>query len=152
VAKHQLFISRDINRAFPVRSEAGQFKVTRTLVINWKGTWEPRDQPDLFLVVAPGDELEIVLSGEQQEAGSLWFTDRLNPVRSLLLPLPEDQPQRGHWERVDIKSGSVLLQVNPAIARDAGESRYDLRLTALGQLPVPIVGQGQAGTLTASKP
>lgn len=151
MAKHQLFINRDISRAFPVRSEAGQFKVTRTLVVNWKGTWEPRDQPDTCLVVAPGDELEIVLSGEQQEASSLWLTNRVNPLRSLLLPMPDNQRQND-WERVDIKSGSEILQVNPAISRDAGESRYDLRITALGQRPMPIVGQGYAGTLTASKP
>ena len=126
--------------------------MTRTLVVNWKGTWEPRDQPDVCLVVAPGDELEVVLSGEPPEASSLWLASRVNPLRSLLLPMPDNQRQDGDWERVDIKSGSVTLQVNPAISRDAGESRYDLRITALGQRPIPIVGQGQAGTLSASKP
>jgi hypothetical protein len=151
VAKHQLIISRDIKRPPVVRSEGGQFKATRMLVINWKGTWEPRDQPDLYLVVAPGDELEIVLADEQQQGGSLWLFNRVNPLRSLLLPMPESQRQ-DRWERVDIQKGSVILTVNQAIAQDSGESRYDLRVSALGEMPPPIVGQGQPGTLTASKP
>jgi len=148
VAKHQLSISKDINGSYPVRSEAGQFKVTRTLVVNWKGKWEPDDRPELYLVVAPGDELEVVLSSEKHPGGSLWLFKRVHP---LLLPTQETQHQDA-WERVDIESGSRVLQVNHTLARDSGESRYDLRISALGQRPLPIVGQGQAGSLTASKP
>ncbi|OJT18179.1 hypothetical protein BO221_42620 [Archangium sp. Cb G35] len=151
MAKHQLIISKDINGNFPVRSEEGQLKTTRTLVVNWKRTWEPRDRADLFLVVAPGDELEVVLAEEQREGGSLWLYNRVNPLRSLLVPLPEG-PHRDGVMRVDLQKGSVILTVDPAIARDAGESRYDLRISALGGVPAPFVGQGQAGTLTASKP
>ena len=151
MAKHQLFISRDTSRSFPVRSVGGRFEVTRKLVVNWKGTWAPKDKPDEYLLVAPGDELEVVLSGEKQEASSLWLTNDENPLPSLLLPMPDNQRQ-GDWERVDIKSGSVILQVNPAISRDAGESRYSLRITELGKRPIPIVGQGYAGNITASKP
>ncbi|WNG56457.1 hypothetical protein F0U59_18090 [Archangium gephyra] len=149
MAKHQLIISRDFKKPAVVRSEGGQLKATRMLVVNWKGTWAPRDQPDLYLVVAPGDELEIVLGDEQQEASSLWLFNRVNPLRSLLLL---ESQRQDPWERVDIQKGSVILTVNQAIAKDSGESRYDLRVTALGQKPPPIVGQGQAGTLTASKP
>ncbi|HEX5749732.1 MAG TPA: hypothetical protein VFZ09_26105 [Archangium sp.] len=151
MAKHQLIISRDFKRPSVLRSEEGQLKATRTLVVNWKGSWEPRDQPELFLVVAPGDELEIVFADEQHESGSLWLFNRVNPLRSLLLPLPESQRQE-RWERVDLQKGSVILTVNGEIARDSGESRYDLRVSALGEMPPPIVGQGNPGTLTASKP
>ncbi|WP_146209946.1 hypothetical protein [Vitiosangium sp. GDMCC 1.1324] len=151
MAKHQLIISKDISRNYPVRSEAGELKETRTLVVNWDGTWKPNDRPDKYLVVAPGDELEIVLAAEKDEGSSLWLYNRVRPLPSLLLPLPEDQRQGG-VERVDIKSGSVILEVNRAIARDAGESRYDLRISAMGEIPMPIVGQGQPGTLTATRP
>ncbi|MFE8600301.1 hypothetical protein [Archangium violaceum] len=151
MAKHQLIISRDFKRPPVARSEGGQLKPTRMLVVNWKGTWAPRDQPDLYLVVAPGDELEIMLADEQQQASSLWLFNRVNPSSSLLLLTPESR-REDPWERVDIPKGSVILTVNQVIARDSGESRYDLRVTALGQRPPPIVGQGQAGTLTASKP
>ena len=61
----------------------------------------------------------------------------------MLLPLPESQRQ-DQWERVDLQKEGVILQVNQTIARDSGESRYDLRISPLGQ--------GQPGTLTASKP
>jgi hypothetical protein len=148
VAKHQLIISKDINRSYPVRSEAGQYKATRTLVVNWKGTWAPGDRPELYLVVAPGDELELVLSSEQHQGGSLWLFKRVLP---LLLPTDETERQDA-WERVDIESGSTVLQVNDSLAGVSGESRYDLRISALGQKPVIIVGEGQPGTLTASKP
>ena len=151
MSKHQLIISKDVSRAYPVRSEAGQLKVTRTLVFNWKGTWEPNDRPDLYLVVAPGDELEVVLAAEQDQRSSLWLFNRGNPLPSLLSPVSESQPQ-DHWERVDLQKEGVLLRVNQTISRDSGESRYDLRISPLGQRPMPIVGQGQPGTLTASKP
>ncbi|WP_375768507.1 hypothetical protein NR798_43650 [Archangium gephyra] len=151
MSKHQLIISKDVSRAYPVRSEAGQFKVTRTLVINWKGEWAPNDRPDLYLVVAPGDELELVLAAEQDQGTSLWLFNRVNPLPSLLSPVSESQP-KDQWERVDLQKEGVILRVNQAIARDAGESRYDLRISPLGQRPMPIVGQGQAGTMTASKP
>jgi hypothetical protein len=148
VAKHQLIISKETHVSCPVRSEAGQLKPTRTLVVNWKGTWEPRDQPDHYLVVAPGDELELVLSAEQREGGSLWLLHWVNPSPSVL----SESQRQGKWEHVDLQTGSVRLQVNPDLAHEAGESRYELRITALGQIPAPIVGQGQAGTLTATKP
>ncbi len=151
MAKHQLIISRDFKKPSVVRSEGGELKPTRMVVVNWKGTWEPRDQPDLYLVVAPGDELEIVLADEEPQGASLWLSNRVNPLPSLLGPLPENQRQ-DKSEHVNIQKGSVLLTVNQTISRDAGESRYDLRVTALGQRPPPIVGQGQPGTLTASKP
>ncbi|AKJ02373.1 hypothetical protein ATI61_108240 [Archangium gephyra] len=151
MAKHQLIISRDSKNPSVVRSEEGQLKHTRTLVVNWKGSWEPREQPGLFLVVAPGDELEIVFADEQHESASLWFFSRVNPLSSLLLPLPESHRQ-GQWERVDLQKGSVILTVNGAIARDSGESRYDLRVSAVGEMPPRIVGQGNPGTMTASKP
>lgn len=148
MAKHQLIISKNINRSHPVRSEAGQFKVIRTLVVNWKGTWEPGDHPEQCLVVAPGDELELVLSSEHEEGSSLWFFKRM---LALLLPTQETQSQEA-WERVDIEKGSMRFQVNHALAGDSGESRHGLRISKLGQMPLPIVGQGQAGSLTASKP
>lgn len=151
MAKHQLIISRDLHRAFPVRSEEGQFKVTRTLVINWNGSWEPRDQPEQCLMVAPGDELEVVLADEQREGGSLWIYKRMNSLPPLFVPLPEDKHGNG-MERVDLEKGSVILTVNPALAKDAGEARYNLRISALGEVPAPFVGQGQAGTLIATKP
>lgn len=151
MAKHQLFISKDVSRSYPVRSEAGQFKVTRTLVVNWKGTWEPNEHPEQYLVVAPGDELEVVLSSEKDQGASLWlFRRELSP---LLVPTDGTECQDA-WERVDLKNGSesTVLQVNPTLARDSGELRYDLRISALGKRPLPIVGEGQAGTMTASKP
>ena len=158
MAKHQLIISLDRNKNFPVRSEEGRFQETHLLVVNWTGTWGPRDRPALCLVVEPGDELEIALSAGQTGGGSLWLYNRSNPLPSLLshlppplAPLPERQPQ-DTWERVDLETGSVLLQVNPAISRDAGESLYKLRVSSLGQAPYPLVGQGQAGNLTATRP
>ncbi|KFA92158.1 hypothetical protein [Archangium violaceum] len=151
MAKHQLIISKKINGNFPVRSEEERFNAIRTLVVNWKGTWEPRERPDLFLVVAPGDELEVVLADEQHEGGSFWLFNRESPSRPLLVPLPEGQRLDG-VERVDLQKGSVILTVDPTIAKDAGESRYNLRVSVLGMPPAPFVGQGQAGTLIASKP
>ncbi|MGZ3460193.1 MAG: hypothetical protein ACXU86_17025 [Archangium sp.] len=150
MAKHQLFISKEIDGFFPVRSEAGQLKKTCTLVVNWKGTWEPGDHPELSLVVAPGDELEVVLSSNKHQGGSLWLFQRVVP---LLLPTNETVSQ-GAWERVDVEDegGSKVLQVNPSLAGDSGESRHGLRISALRQWPVPIVGQGDPGSLTASKP
>ncbi|EPX64807.1 hypothetical protein D187_000229 [Cystobacter fuscus DSM 2262] len=148
MAKHQLIIPESIYTSFPVRSEAGRLKELCTLVINWKGTWAPDDDPELSLVVAPGDELEIVLSAERHQGGSLWLFKRELP---LLLPENAVRSERT-WERVDLERGSRVLQVNHALSRDSGESRYDLRVSELGQFPEPIVGQGQAGTLTASKP
>jgi len=145
VAKHQLIIS---NGLYPVRSEAEQNKVVRTVVVNWKGTWGPHDRPEQYLVVAPGDELEIVLSSERQQGGSLWIFDQGVP---LLVPT-EGIERQGTLERVDVESGSKLVQVNQALASNSGESRYNLRATALRQMPIPIVGEGQPGTLSASKP
>lgn len=146
MAKHQLIITPG---PYPVRSEAEQRKATRTLVLNWKGTWEPQERPELYLVVAPGDELELVLSSEMRQGGSLWIFRRELPA--LLVPTDETECQDTS-ERVDLESGSRVLQVNPSLTGDSGESRYNLRTSALGKVPLPIVGQGQAGTLTATKP
>ncbi|WNG24283.1 hypothetical protein F0U62_09825 [Cystobacter fuscus] len=148
MAKHQLIIPESIYEFYPVRSEAGRLKELRTLVINWKGTWAPDDDSELYLVVAPGDELEIVLSSERHQGGSLWLFKRELP---LLLPENEVRSERT-WERVDLERGSKVLQVNHALSRDSGESRYDLCVSELGMAPMPPVGQGQPGTLTASKP
>ncbi|ATB36470.1 hypothetical protein CYFUS_001885 [Cystobacter fuscus] len=148
MAKHQLIIPENIYASFPVRSEAGRLEELLTLVINWKGTWEPGDQPEQYLVVAPGDELEIVLSAERHQGGSLWLFKRELP---LLLPENAVLSDRT-WARVDLERGSRVFQVNHALSRDSGESRYDLRVSELRQYPEPIVGQGQPGTLTASKP
>jgi hypothetical protein len=147
VAKHQLSIS---NGAWPVLSEAGQNKAVRTLVVNWKGTWEARDRPERFLLVAPGDELELVLSADKQQGGSLWIFNSGVP----LLEPAEGIERQDDWERVDLESGSGsrVVRVNQTLAGGSGESRYSVRATGLRQKPVPIVGEGQAGSLTASRP
>jgi hypothetical protein len=145
VAKHQLSIS---NGAWPVLSEAGQNKTVRTLVVNWKGTWEARDRPERFLVVAPGDELELVLSTDNPHGGSLWIFNQGAP----LLEPAEGIERKEDWERVDLESGSRVVRVNQTLAGGSGESRYNVRATGLRQMPLPIVGEGQAGSLTASRP
>lgn len=151
MAKHQLLISSKLDKAFPFRSEEGQYKKTLLLIVNWTGTWGPRDRPDLCLVVAPGDELEIVLAAEEvAQGGSLHFVKRGDPGVPLLASLPTGERQ-GNRERVDLETGSVLLQVDPALSRE-GELLYGLRISGLRQVPYPIVGQGQAGSLTATRP
>jgi hypothetical protein len=152
VAKHQLIISEEIDEEYPVRSEAGQFQNVRALVVNWKGKWAPFDSPEQYLVVAPGDELELVLSSKKRKGGSLW----LYKQDSLLLMPTEETESQDAWERVDIKSGSTVLEVNRSLARDSGEARYYLRISALKKKPQPLrpppVGQGMTGTLPATKP
>ena len=147
MAKHQLIIS---NGPYPVRPEAGQNKAIRTLVVDAKGTWTPSDHPERYLVVAPGDELELVLSSEKKQGGSLWIFNQGVP----LLAPAEGIERQDDWERVDFESGSgsKVLQLNPSLAGASGESRYNVRASALRQRPLPIVGEGQAGSLTASKP
>lgn len=148
MAKHQLIIS---NGPFPVLSEAEQDKDIRTLVVNGKDSWAPGDHPEQCLVVAPGDELEVVLSPKMPEGGSLWiFHQQELP---LFEPMEGIEGQKG-WERVDFESGSKsrVLRVNPSLAEASGESRYNVRATELREIPMPIVGQGSPGTLTASKP
>jgi hypothetical protein len=169
VAKHQLIISREIDRKYPIRSEAGQSKVTRTVVVNWKGTWEPGDQPEAYLVVAPQDEIEIVLQPDEYGDASLWFftpedqkvplfPQPWNPVRSVkklansVRALWDGNRRDDDDVRVDLPSGSKVLEVNDMLAGDSRESRYGLRISSLGQRPVPIGGQGNAGSLTATKP
>jgi hypothetical protein len=150
MAKHQLIIPEDLYEYYPSRSDAGQSKQTRTLVINWKGKWSRNDSPKEYLVVAPGDELEVVLASKKK-GGSLWLYKQELP---LLLPTEEAESQEA-WERVDIKRGSRVLKVNRSLAGGSGEVRYDLRISALKKEPLPPlppVGQGQAGTLTATKP
>ncbi|MFY0527987.1 hypothetical protein ACN28I_34140 [Archangium gephyra] len=158
MAKHQLIISRDINRKHPVRSEAGQSKVISRVVVNWKGTWEPDAQPEMYLLVAPQDEIEIVLQPDEYGSASLWFMKPMeqgaplfqppgNPFKRLASLFRKDDE-----ERVDLKRGSKVLQVNDALAGEPGELRYVLRISGLGERPVPIGGQGNPGTLTASKP
>lgn len=148
MAKHQLIISDDQNPRYPVRSEAGQSKATSHVVVNWKGTWEPGDQPETYLVVAPGDEIEIVLSSEMNEGASLWLFDEMEHKVPLL---SRSKSQTGE-ERVDIKRGSKVVQVKHALAGDPRELRYYLRTSPLREHPPIIVGQGDPGTLTASKP
>ncbi|MFL5346367.1 MAG: hypothetical protein ACJ8AT_16380 [Hyalangium sp.] len=147
MAKHQLIIS---NGAWPVLSEAGQNKAVRTLVVDAKGTWVPSAHPERYLVVAPGDELEIVLSPDKQQGGSLWIFNQGAP----LLEPAEGIERKDDWERVDFESGSGsrVLRLNQALAGASGESRYNVRATGLRQKPVPIVGEGQTGSLTASRP
>jgi hypothetical protein len=151
VAKHQLIIPEDPYDYYPARSEAGKSKNIRTLVVNWKGKWQPDDHPERYLVVAPGDELELVLASKKQKGGSLWLFKRELP---LFQPTQETESEDA-WQRVDLKSGSKVLQVNLSLAPGSGESRYDLRISALKKKPlppIPVVGSGQAGTLTATKP
>jgi len=149
VAKHQLNISDDITWFCPVRLEAGQYKEVHTLVVNWNGKWDPKDRPEHCLVVAPGDELEVVLSPKMEHGGSLWiFKQKV----SLFLPTQDLHEEDTSSVRVDIQKGSKVLQVNHALAHGAGESRYDLRISGLRAYPMPPVGQGQAGNLTATKP
>ncbi|WNG56456.1 hypothetical protein F0U59_18085 [Archangium gephyra] len=167
MAKHQLSISRDMNLRHPVRSEAGQSKATSMVVVNWKGTWESGEQSETYLVVAPQDEIEIVLSSGEEGGSSVWFFDQLGQKVPLLRP--QGNPWgilhplvtwiRSLWnsetdgeQRVDIKSGSKVVQLNQALAGDSREFRYYLRISELGERPPRIGGQGQAGTLTASKP
>lgn len=149
MAKYQLSIS---NGPFPVRTdEAGQVTSVRTLVVNWTGAWGPRDHPERFLKVAPGDELELVLSPEMPRGGSLWIYDQGLP----LFEPAEGIERQEHWERVDFEpggSGSRVLRVNPALANGSGESRFNVRASDLREIPMPFVGEGQAGSLTASKP
>ncbi|MET0401772.1 MAG: hypothetical protein ABW123_05180 [Cystobacter sp.] len=147
MAKHRLILSHS-NKYYPVRSEAGQLQATRVLVVTGTGRWTPEDRPELYLVVAPGDELEFALESPQHPGGSVWLFKKTPAV---LLPKTDTQQQEA-WERVDIESGSRILQVNPALTRDSGECRYDLRISALNQRPLIIVGQGQAGSLTATRP
>lgn len=151
MAKHQLIISDELYDAYPSRSEAGKSKETTTLVVNWKGKWARGDSPKQYLVVAPGDELELVLSPEKRKGGSLWLYKQ---ERALLMPSQEAESQAA-WLRVDIKSGSKVFKVNHLLAHDSGESRYDLRISALRKKPVPPmppVGEGQTGSMTATKP
>jgi hypothetical protein len=145
VAKHQLIIP---NGPFPVRSEAEQLKAVRTLVVNWKGTWAPSDHPERYLVVAPGDELEVVLAADKPRGGSLWIFNQGIP----LLEPAEGVERANGSERLDLESGSRVLRLNQALAGASGESRYNLRASALREPPIPFVGEGQAGTLSASKP
>jgi hypothetical protein len=70
----------------------------------------------------------------------------------LFLPTEDTHNEEDSSVRVDIKKGSKVLKVNHALAHESGESRYALRISELGQFPMPMVGQGQAGTLTATKP
>jgi hypothetical protein len=149
--KHRLIISEEKHGPYPVLSKARKNTPILTLVVNWKGTWEPEDSPERYLVVEPGDKLELVLSAENKKGGSLWLLKRELP---LFLPTEKTERQEA-WERMDVESGSRILQVNRTLARDAGESRYALRVSAMRMKPrppVPIVGQGQPGSLTASKP
>ncbi|MCY1082515.1 hypothetical protein [Archangium lansingense] len=168
MARHQLIISRELSRKYPIRSEAGQSKVTSRVVVNWKGTWEPDDQPEMYLVVAPQDEIEIVLQPDEFGGAGLWFFKQEEQKTPLFRPTLEpgrlikklatslqslwDPQSEDEEDRVDIESGSRILEVNHMLAGDSGESRYSLRLSGLGQRPVPIGGQGQPGSLTASKP
>lgn len=146
MAKHQLIIS---NGAWPARSEAGHTKTVRTLVVDAKGTWTPpSEHPERYLVVAPGDELEVVLSPDKKQGGSLWIFNQGVP---LLEPAAGIERQ-DDWERVDLESGSRVLRMNPVLASASGESRYNVRASGLRQKPLPIVGEGQAGSLTASRP
>lgn len=147
MAKHQLIISPG---PWPVRSETEKRDPVRTLVVHWNGSWGPRDHPERFLMVAPGDELEVVLSPEMKEGGSLWLFNEGVPLLELVEGI---ERQRGS-ERVDFESGSGsrVLRMNPALAEASGESRYGVRATGLRKPPVPIVGEGQAGSLTASRP
>jgi hypothetical protein len=74
---------------------------------------------------------------------------------SLLLMPTEETESQAAWERVDIKSGGTVLKLNRSLARDSGESRYGLRISALRKQPpplLPLVGQGMTGSLTATKP
>lgn len=147
MAKHQLTLSPG---PWPVRSETEKHAPVRTLVVHWKGSWGPRDHPERFLMVAPGDELEVVLSPEMKQGGSLWLFNEGVP---LLEPAEGIERQNG-YERVDFESGSGsrVLRLNPALAGASEESRYGVRATGLRELPIPIVGEGQAGSLTASRP
>jgi hypothetical protein len=169
VARHQLIISREIDRKYPIRSEAGQSKVTTRVVVNWKGTWEPGDQPETYLVVAPQDEIEIVLQPDEYGGASLWFftpedqkfpvfSRPWSPMRSVKKLV---NSVRSMWDgnkkddddvRVDLPSGSKVLEVNYMLAGDSRESRYGLRISGLGEHPKPIGGQGNPGSLTTTKP
>ncbi len=146
--KHQLIIPLPKSAIFPARSEAGQLKDVCTLVVNSSGTFPPGESHEDTLVVAPGDELEIVLTSEEEHpGGSVWFFKQEIP-----LLLPDHAISRESMERVDLESGSRVFEVNHALAGASGESRYGLRATALGEYPMPMVGQGNPGTMIASKP
>lgn len=162
MARHQLIISRDKSLRHPVRSEAGQFEVTTRVVVNWKGTWGPYEQHETYLVVAPQDEIEIVLATGERDS-SLWFiheteqTPQEQTPRSTTLPLFEQAARslvklQDDRERVDIKEGSEVLQVNHALASEPRELRCYLRISDLGKRPPMIAGQGNPGSLTTTKP
>ena len=143
---HRLILS-DTQNNYPVHPEAKGSRIIRVLVVHWTGHWAPTDHPEHCLVVAVGDELEFALESKRHPGASVWLFPK---TRALLLGPDEESP--GSWERVDVASGSKVLRVNPALVQDSREQRYDVRLSALGQWPRPIVGQGQAGSLTATKP
>lgn len=149
MAKYQLII---VNDSLPIRSETEQNTFIRTLVVHWTGAWAPNDHPEHYLVVEPGDELEVVLSARKSQGGSLWIYDNGIP---LLEPV-EGIERQGNSERIDFESESQgqsrSFRLNPSLARVSGEVRYNVRTSPLRQQPPPFVGEGQAGSLTASKP
>jgi hypothetical protein len=123
----------------------------------------------MFLVVAPQDEIEIVLQPDEYGGASLWFfapeeqkvplfSQPWNPVRSVkklansVRTLWGGNRSDDDDVRVDLPSGSKVLEVNAMLAGDSRESRYGLRISALGKRPVPIGEQGNPGSLTATKP
>lgn len=148
MATHQLIISKDTNVYYPVRFEDGQYKVVTTLVVHWKGTWAPTDRPEQYLLVAPGDELELTPASAMDPGGSVWLFKR---GLAVLLP-PTDISRQDAWERVDVDGESAYLHLNPALERDTEEIRYELRISELGQKPEPLVGHGHGGALKTTRP
>jgi hypothetical protein len=136
VATHQLIISKDANPYYPVRFDAGQYKVVTALVVHWKGTWAPNDRPEQYLLVAPGDEVEITQASAMDPGGCVWL---FKQALAALLPA-NDIARQDAWERVDVDGESALLHLNPALARDTEEIRYELRISDLGQKPEALVG------------
>ncbi|WP_224249366.1 hypothetical protein [Hyalangium gracile] len=140
MAKHQLIINA-LNQEFPLRSEGGELKPTRTLVVNGKGTWAPSDVPEQCMVVAPGDELELVL----QVRAVAFLSLRSASEVPLLLPTEQFDSQ-SRSQRITTMT-SISFEVNRAIPPSAGELRYDLLMRLK-----PHFGGGNADTMVATKP
>lgn len=142
MAKHQLIIN-DRHQEFPLRSEGGELKATRTLVVNWKGTWAPSDVPGDCLVVTPGDELEFVFALQIRAIAMISL--RSASEHPLLVPA-EDFDSQSRQERITLQ-GSRSFEVNRTLPPNSGELRYDLFMRVR-----PNFGGGNADTMAAGKP